>query len=510
MSLPADVTVVIQGPAFSPEQHALLADLTRQVETIPSGYCERSVQLPLSSTLAKVLSVRHTREEFVSAKGLMGITWTPSLSGRTGTVKLWAARFVDLKEVLEAVEAAQAEALIARHHESDEEHLEESMGSEESHSHRDYAEERMDDLIEDETERLEEASVKWPDPSLEIIFASGDANAALQAVLSSFPSVEKLNQCVESEASLAFCLKGPSSEVRAAKKEIHILFEDTLQDLCAARVTVSQEQFKALMRDNLQLVRSIQNEATVHFMLFLFDDVSCPSDLLVDLRGKRVSRRTYSFGLGTRCIKVIAKHLEGQDTQKGSRLIISYAASVVEGLEPVDLVIDPVSAEVTFTVSLHHDDTGTAVKAKVLSALQTAEAYGITDLVIIYDGNIANAPTHEHMYLILAETITKFCTAQPIYSLAQLCLCVVEEDTALTDTLLNAESKMEPGVPLSILDAVFEELDKASARTKGPPGFKTFTTDEDNDRTFLLRGTAACIPKAVDELKARFAEILKD
>ena len=91
MTLPADVTVTVCGPAHTESQAYTLQVLQRYFDSIDSGYLTATVEINAVDPLAKTLAVRTTREEFVTAHGLVGLRFEECNreGGIAGTAKIW-------------------------------------------------------------------------------------------------------------------------------------------------------------------------------------------------------------------------------------------------------------------------------------------------------------------------------------------------------------------------------------------------------------------------------------
>ena len=71
MTLPADVTITICGPSFTESQRALLHALESFFSLLDSGFITASVVLPMYTPVAREVTVRSSRDEFVAKHGLV-------------------------------------------------------------------------------------------------------------------------------------------------------------------------------------------------------------------------------------------------------------------------------------------------------------------------------------------------------------------------------------------------------------------------------------------------------
>lgn len=89
MNFPCDVTVTVCGPVSNEEQRNSLHAVESFFSGLPSGYETASVLLSSQSPVAKQLTVRASREAFVSKHDLASVRWLDEsfVNGRN-TVKV--------------------------------------------------------------------------------------------------------------------------------------------------------------------------------------------------------------------------------------------------------------------------------------------------------------------------------------------------------------------------------------------------------------------------------------
>ena len=105
MTLPADVTVVVQAPFNSDIQQRHFHEIVIQVNSISSGYREDAIEISSDCNLAKLMAVRHSREEYLTKlPGIVGINWVPQ--DDVGVIKLWSASEDALKNAKSIIASA--------------------------------------------------------------------------------------------------------------------------------------------------------------------------------------------------------------------------------------------------------------------------------------------------------------------------------------------------------------------------------------------------------------------
>lgn len=92
MTFPADVTITICGPNFTHEQKKCLFGTIENVSTIKSDYHELAIKISSHTDLAKKLTLRSSRQEFIQLHNLVGIRWEEGHKGTggIGTARIWA------------------------------------------------------------------------------------------------------------------------------------------------------------------------------------------------------------------------------------------------------------------------------------------------------------------------------------------------------------------------------------------------------------------------------------
>lgn len=75
MTLPTDVTVTICSPTGNHEHLQQLRAIEQIFLTIDSGYLTVCVEMQNTSTIAKELTLRSTRDDFINHYNLVGLRW---------------------------------------------------------------------------------------------------------------------------------------------------------------------------------------------------------------------------------------------------------------------------------------------------------------------------------------------------------------------------------------------------------------------------------------------------
>ena len=89
MNFPCDVTVTVCGPIGNEEQRSSVRAIEQFFSELPSGYETASVVLSALAPIAKQLTVRSSREDFVRKHDLASVRWLDEsfVNGRN-TVKV--------------------------------------------------------------------------------------------------------------------------------------------------------------------------------------------------------------------------------------------------------------------------------------------------------------------------------------------------------------------------------------------------------------------------------------
>lgn len=107
MTLPADVTITICGPARTEQQGYTLRMMEQYFESIDSDHFTALVEIPTTSALARTLTVRTSREEFIITHGLVGLRFEEGSrsSGVAGTAKIWTTSKLAIDTVLRFIDS---------------------------------------------------------------------------------------------------------------------------------------------------------------------------------------------------------------------------------------------------------------------------------------------------------------------------------------------------------------------------------------------------------------------
>ena len=91
MTLPADICITVCGPVRTQAQLYTLSMMEQYFEHIESDHYTALVEIPSSCALARILTVRTSREEFITTHGLVGLRFEEGSrsSGVAGTAKIW-------------------------------------------------------------------------------------------------------------------------------------------------------------------------------------------------------------------------------------------------------------------------------------------------------------------------------------------------------------------------------------------------------------------------------------
>lgn len=100
MTLPADATIFIQGPANNQNQISNLHKIRDRLELISTTYMKLEFKVSLSSPFAELLATRSSRDEYAAANNLIGITWSPLPESGEGSLILWAENESSLADFL--------------------------------------------------------------------------------------------------------------------------------------------------------------------------------------------------------------------------------------------------------------------------------------------------------------------------------------------------------------------------------------------------------------------------
>lgn len=260
MTLPTDVTVTICSPSGTSDNiHQLLA-IENIFLSIDSGYITVSVEMQNTSTIAKELTLRSTRDDFINRYNLIGLRWLDEgsrLSNNIGTAKLWAASWKAMDKALESIKNGGGAVVTdgTRSLKSVDEGSKTSLISLKT-DHKALNEERI--------------VVHWPNSSCRYVFLAEPLKNELSDLLNSLRS-EKLTITSpyrdKSDHLACMLVEGHVEKVAEAADCIETYLAKVASHIYSVRVEMSDSQKKVLVGNELIKLKEIQGKEGVHFIL---------------------------------------------------------------------------------------------------------------------------------------------------------------------------------------------------------------------------------------------------
>ena len=469
MTLPADVTVVVQGPVSSDLQLRHIHEIVGEVNTIASGYREDTIEIPTNCSLAKLMAIRHSREEYLTKlPGIVGINWIPG--EESGVIKLWSLRSESLKNAKSIIASAS--------------------------------------LDSDGDEPVESVDITWPDPCLDRVFRHGSARETLRDFMDSLPSHVQITYPSQDD-SIAFQLKGPSSDLSSAKMEARILLESVMNELSTASVVLTTAQYEHLISDNHRIMEVVQSTCGVEINL----DPN-PGDLNVHerydlsnqaLRSEKSDRDCDDLWvdiMNPTMNTVRVKIIQSTSYTGSSVKIVANEDESPSGKKAFEAIIEPISADICFRIDIPLnavtvDEKAEWLKWSLKQTFATVEAYGITEIaILIEEREICTLPV-SLVYKTAAEVVVEVSTASRLHSLRHINLCVSD--------IISLDSESKLLMPLEEDASTFLAALGHATTTSGTDANTGVTASSQfvpkaNTREIIIRGLETDVLLATVEL----------
>ena len=469
MTLPADVTVVVQAPFNSDIQQRHFHEIVIQVNTISSGYKEDAIEIPSNCTLAKQMAIRHSREEYLTKlPGIVGINWIPQ--DDIGVIKLWSTREDALKNAKGIIAGASQDV---------------------SHDH-----------------NLESVDILWPDPNLAILFERGSGKEQLREFMDSLsPKIQIAYPC--HDESVAFKMEGPEVEISSAKMEARIFLENSLCEVSTASVLLDEGQYQCLVKDDQQIMKAIEYACGVRMILDSTADSTKVTERY-DLRHQRRDSTDESppsddlwVDIMNPTMNTVRIKIIHHTSYTGSSVRITADADEAQtGKRAFDTVIDPVSADICFRIGIPSSAVSTKDKAEWLKwslrqTFTTIEAYGIVEVAVFIEERDIDTLPAGLVYQTAAEMVVEIASSSRLHSLRHINLCV----SNLTNA--NSESKLLMPIEENVYNVLATRSTSTNLEVHGGPSpahASSPAVSNTGPREILIRGMETDILLATVEL----------
>lgn len=306
MTLPADVTITVCGPAHSESQKRTLRAMENYFESIESDHFTVTVEIPSTSTLARHLTVRTTREEFIDSHNLVGLRFEEGSrsTGVAGTAKIWASVRHTIDAVLDLVgehggrilipvklppRASQIIPLISTAQGQG------AVGSGTSTSERSTSDWDPSKLTNGRAQtpvvvqpQLAETVVskpskpqqnpnndsiviRWPHPSFRFMFLGEPLKRSLNDLLENLRNIHSISTTCpyrdKTDQSACLLLEGSSGPVAISADEVNKFMRSVALQMRCVQLVLSESQRQLLIAQDLAKVKEVQGQSGVHMVL---------------------------------------------------------------------------------------------------------------------------------------------------------------------------------------------------------------------------------------------------
>jgi hypothetical protein len=390
MTLPADVTVVVQGPVDSEAQKSTINAIVTEVKRISSGYLEDAIDIPLSCSLAQLMAIRHSREEYVGKlPGIVGLSWTPSTED-SGTVRLWASSDTVMKRAIGTIATAALDA--------------------------------------SKDEPLESTLVKWPDPCLPFVLSQGTEKDNFAETLRSLPSSVKLSRPDVITDAVAL-LEGPASDVSTAKREIRVFLEDVVREVQTALVELPFEQNSLLFANDRAILRAVQGACGV----VILPTTEAPAWKHTESYDFGAGKKDEAFIAGERRVSIQTAanvlHVEvvSSTISLGSMIVISTTERERDGAKkPFSVEPNEMTGDFMFIVQVPSDEAmsskekATWLLSSLKQTIEAVETYGISEVSICIDTKVLDVVPSDELLTTIANVIRSCMTTTKLHTLRRV------------------------------------------------------------------------------------------
>ncbi len=351
MSFPSDVTVTICGSILVDSNKELLKEVEAAFNSIPSDYFFVSVSIPYTHPLKKRLTVKTSREEIVSRYGLVALKWEEACraTGNTGTAKVWALNQDSLDALLDEIRQAEIlEPSLLQGPDGS------SQGISVRYSPRSFFESAFaaaaaaaanptaltmidgngvefsatgtisaDGIVVEGKDGstktgdgesppqqiLGKVVVGLPDLTLRYVLLAPPMHTDIRLLLQRWTETPcapgfgikvKYPYRDRNDPNAAVLFEGEKDMISQAAKEVNNMIQSAAKNLRSVQVTMSEEQNRFLISNDLALVKQIQGQAGIHLKLdptlYELDAAKCLFDMRFVVLNKIAARRA-NFGL---------------------------------------------------------------------------------------------------------------------------------------------------------------------------------------------------------------------
>lgn len=492
MTLPADCTVVIQSPVRSDQQREQVEAIYRDISAISSGYLEAALQFPVDSVVGKHMSIRHSREEFSTTHGLVGITWTVANGADHGELHLWAATDAILQSALEALPLLPAAA---------------------------YEDETPGSPVEE--------MIRWPDAALPLVMETEELKEEMEGIMQRVASevnIQVYNDCADDLKLLR--LIGSAEDVRDVKMQMHMLFEETLKRLEMIQIRLTSRQLRALTVDDGKAIKNIQSSRCVLIVLSPVEtDLTEPCEFY-DLCPSPVDsvatplRSDNSVALISQAETAVVVRIVQSALHEltGSKIVIvSKSDQRANYNEAFSMQEEAGTEDITFLIEVpsnlpSQQATMAWLARSIHKALMSAESSELASVSIVTSMGEAEGA---HIYSVLAQSIADFVAGTHVSNLKQIDLSIqsssVREETKYSD-LHDDVAGDEDALQQAALDILRQKQGRdrtASSASSSPPGFPTLvkvtTPGEhiaDDSLVIIVKGLHGAVELALTDIRA--------
>lgn len=259
MTLPTDVTVTICSPTGKHEHLEQLRAIENIFIGVDSGYLTVCVEMQNTSTIAKELTLRSTRDDFINEYNLIGLRWLDEgsrLSNNIGIAKIWASSWKSMDNALEAIKNGGGVVI-------DETKSSKSLKSE-------HIESSLLNVANDKGSIDDRIIVHWPHASCRYVFLAEPLKKDLSELLNSLRSENlTITSPYRDKTDHLACmlLEGNSDNLEYTANEIESYLTNIANQVRSIQIVMSDSQKKALVGNELVKMKEIQGKEGVHFIL---------------------------------------------------------------------------------------------------------------------------------------------------------------------------------------------------------------------------------------------------
>ena len=237
MTLPADATIFIQGPANNQNQISNLHKIRDRLELISTTYMKLEFKVSLSSPFAELLATRSSRDEYAAANNLIGITWSPLPESGEGSLILWAENESSLADLQNRVSSTIVNDSLC--------------------------------LPTASSKPFREIYIPWPNTSVRFLLNEASNKQRLESLIHDFPLTLSVSQS-EYDPKIAFIVWGPHLEVITAEQKLQAFLEQLTTDIETVEVSLSTDQTNFLLNEacvfeHIEAIYGVHAELHQHY-----------------------------------------------------------------------------------------------------------------------------------------------------------------------------------------------------------------------------------------------------